>query len=286
MEMSTTEEILTEDLVGELIGRAFEEDIGSGDVTTNAIIDPETVAEAAWTAKDDGVVAGLEIAGSVFRKLEAELEWKTNVSDGNKITAGSVILEMKGKARAILTGERTALNIVQRMSGIATETERYTNRLKDYKTKILDTRKTAPGLRLLDKYAVKMGGGENHRMGLYDLAMIKDNHIIAAGGIANAVERVRRAQPALKIEVEVKSLKEVKEALTAEVDIIMLDNMSVSLMSRAVNIIDDQALTEASGNITLENLRDVAATGVNFISVGALTHSVKAFDISQNIISD
>lgn len=284
--MSETEEILTEDLVDELISRAFEEDIGSGDVTTNAIIDPETIAEAEWTAKDDGVVAGLEIAGSVFRRLDPGLEWKTNVSDGNKITAGSVILEMKGKARAMLTGERTALNIVQRMSGIATETERYANRLKDYKTKILDTRKTAPGLRLLDKYAVKMGGGENHRMGLYDLAMIKDNHIIAAGGIANAVERVRRAQPALKIEVEVKSLKEVKEALTAEAEIIMFDNMSVSLMSRAAKIIDGQALTEASGNITLENLSNVAATGVDFISVGALTHSVKAFDISQNIISD
>lgn len=282
--MSEIEEILTEDLVDELISRAFEEDIGSGDVTTNAIIDPETITEADWTAKDNGVVAGLEIARSVFRRLDPTLEWETKVSDGNKITAGSVILQMKGKGRAMLTGERTALNIVQRMSGIATETERYANQLKDYKTKILDTRKTAPGLRVLDKYAVKMGGGENHRMGLYDLAMIKDNHIIAAGGIGNAVERVRRAQPALKIEVEVKNLEEVKEALIAEADIIMLDNMSVSLMSRAVKIIDDQALTEASGNITLENLQNVATTGVDFISVGVLTHSVKAFDISQNII--
>lgn len=284
--MSESEKILKDKGVEELISRALEEDIQTGDVTTNAIIDSKTEVRAEWKAKDDGIIAGLDLAEAVFKRLDHELSWEENFSDGNKIADGDVIVKMKGKARALLTAERTALNFVQRMSGIATETNKYATLLEDFETNILDTRKTVPGLRILDKYAVKMGGGENHRMGLYDLAMIKDNHITAAGGIANAVERVRQAQPALKIEVETKNIEEVKEALAAGVDIVMLDNMDPLLMRQAIEVVDQQIITEASGNITLENIRTVAETGVDFISVGALTHSVKAFDISQIIISN
>lgn len=283
--MSESDKILADKGIEELIVRALEEDIRSGDVTTNAIIDSKKEVKAEWHAKDNGIVAGLDLAKAVFKKLDKELSWEEHVLDGNKIADGDVIVKMKGKARALLTAERTALNFVQRMSGIATETNRYSTLLEDFDTNILDTRKTVPGFRLLDKYAVKMGGGENHRMGLYDLAMIKDNHIAAAGGISMAVEKVRQAEPALKIEVETKNLKEVKEALAADVEIIMLDNMSPESMGRAVEVINKQALTEASGNITLDNIRKIAETGVDFISVGALTHSVKAFDISQKIIS-
>ncbi len=286
LDMIESDKILADKGVDELITRALEEDIQTGDVTTNAIIDSITEGRAEWKAKDNGIIAGLELAEAVFKRLDIELSWEAKFSDGNKIADGDVIVKMKGKTRALLTAERTALNFVQRMSGIATETNRYVTLLEDFGAHILDTRKTVPGLRLLDKYAVKMGGGENHRMGLYDLAMIKDNHIISAGSIANAVERVRQAQPALKIEVETKNLEEVKEALAADADIIMLDNMDPSLMSRAVEVVNDKALTEASGNITLENIRTVAEAGVDFISVGALTHSVKAFDISQIIISN
>lgn len=274
---------LNEPAVKKIIDRAFEEDIGSGDVTTNSVVSQDASAEAIWISKENGIVAGLDIARGVFRKLDSQLEWRGFVKDGSEVGRGDEIVKMKGTCRAILTAERIALNIAQRMSGIATETSRYVQAIKDFPAKILDTRKTVPGMRKLDKYAVVVGGGTNHRMGLFDLAMIKDNHIVAAGGIKGAVQNVRERHPEIRIEVETTTLKQVKEALSAGADIIMLDNMDIGAMQEAVSLIDNKAETEASGNITLENVREVAQTGVNYISVGALTHSVKAFDISQQI---
>ncbi|SMO66037.1 carboxylating nicotinate-nucleotide diphosphorylase [Fodinibius sediminis] len=282
--MSTeTAQSIPEEVIRRLIDQAFQEDIGNGDVTTDAIVDEYAQAEACWKAKDEGIVAGLEIARQVFERLDPQLEWKPETKEGQRVSAGSILTVMQGATRALLTAERIALNIVQRMSGIATRTRQYVAAVGELDTVILDTRKTAPGLRLLDKYAVKTGGGQNHRMGLYDLAMIKDNHIIAAGGIAEAVEKVRRYAPGLDVEVETTTLRQVEEALGAEADIIMLDNMSNKLMQKAVKKINGRAKTEASGNITLHTVREVAETGVDYVSVGALTHSVEAFDISQTL---
>jgi nicotinate-nucleotide pyrophosphorylase (carboxylating) len=266
-----------------LIARAIKEDIRTGDVTTNAIIDKKKRAKAIWQSKEGGIIAGLDLANFVYRKLDAQLEWVPHFEDGDYIEAGTEIVEMKGSCRAILSAERIALNIAQRMSGIASMTHRFVTELKGTSVSILDTRKTVPGLRLLDKYAVVLGGGDNHRMGLFDLALIKDNHITAAGGIDRAVQLVRAENPNMQIEVETSTLDQVKEALSEGVDIIMLDNMSIELMKEAVMLIDGKAITEASGNITLERIRQVAETGVDCISVGALTHSVKAFDISQKL---
>ena len=265
----------------DLINVALAEDIGSGDITTNAIIDNTRKASAIWLAKQEGVVAGLEVAKFVFKKLDLNIEWSPSVEEGSDVKSGELLVKIKGNCRAVLTAERTALNIAQRMSGIATKTKRLVHEMKDFPTKILDTRKTVPGMRRLDKISVRLGGGSNHRMGLFDLAMIKDNHILAAGGIISAVQRVRFQQPSIRIEVEVTTMKQVKEALMAGADIIMLDNMSPDQMSEAVKLIGAQAKTEASGNITDSNIRLVASKGVNFISIGALTHSVQAFDISQ-----
>lgn len=268
-----------------IIDHAFREDIGEGDVTTNNLVPESVAASASMTAKADGVIAGLPIAEKVFKKLDAKLEWKPVVKDGDFVKKGDIIVEISGTFRALLTGERLALNLLQRMSGIATETAKYMAEIEGSNVKILDTRKTVPGLRTLDKYAVKMGGGTNHRIGLYDLVMIKDNHIKIAGSITAAVQQIRKAIPAdMKVEVETTNLKEVKEAVKAGADIIMLDNMSNDLMSEAVKIIDGRSVVEASGNMNLNRLKGVAATGVDCISIGALTHSVKALDISQNIL--
>lgn len=275
--------MIPEEAINFLIDQAFKEDIGSGDVTTDAIIDEHAQAEATWTAKDKGVIAGINVAGQVFERLDPDLQWMPEAEDGEYIATGTEIVAMRGRGRAILTAERIALNITQRMSGIASKTRQFVEAIKGLDTQILDTRKTVPGLRLLDKYAVKAGGGQNHRIGLYDLAMIKDNHITAAGNISQAVRKVRSRHPDMKIEVETTTLRQVKEALSVHADIIMLDNMSPGLMRKAVEMIGDQAKTEASGNITLQNVRKVAETGVDYISVGALTHSVEAFDISQNL---
>lgn len=269
--------------IQQLVNRAFEEDVGSGDVTTNAIVDKAARAEASWISKEQGMVAGLEIGRRVFEKLDPQLEWTSNINDGNRVVSGDVIVNMKGSCRAILTAERIALNIIQRMSGIATLTDKYVQEVADFTADILDTRKTVPGLRMLDKYAVVAGGGTNHRMGLFDLAMIKDNHIVATGGITEAVQKVRSKAPDLRVEVETGSLVQVREALSAEADIIMLDNMNIEQMNEAVALINGEAKVEASGNMTLENVREVAQTGVDYISVGALTHSVRAFDISQKL---
>jgi len=277
------EGIANQQVVQQLIDRALYEDVRTGDATTNAIVDENARANAVWVAKEEGIVAGLDVAKAVFHKLDPGLEWSQQLKDGQKVQPGSEIVSMQGSCRAILTGERIALNIAQRMSGIATMTNKYVQAVGDLSTKILDTRKTVPGLRLLDKYAVKTGGGTNHRLGLFDLAMIKDNHIVAAGGITEAVQKVRNSYPDLRIEVETTNLQQVKEALAAEADIIMLDNMKTQQMKRAVEKIDGKAESEASGNITLQTVREVAETGVDYVSVGALTHSVMAFDISQRL---
>ena len=267
-----------------IIDHAFREDIGSGDITSNSLIPESTTAKASMTAKADGVVAGLPIAKKVFEKLDSKLIWKPLIKDGDRVKKGDLIVEIEASFRALLTGERLALNLLQRLSGIATETAKYVKEVEGTKVKILDTRKTVPGLRTFDKYAVKMGGGTNHRIGLFDLAMIKDNHIKIAGSIAKAVSQVRQAIPTdIKIEVETTTLEEVVQAADAGADIIMLDNMSNEMMTEAVELINGRSLIEASGNMNIQRLKGVAATGIDLISVGALTHSVIALDISQNI---
>lgn len=268
-----------------IINHAFQEDIGNGDITTNNLVPESKMAVARMTAKADGIIAGLPIAEMVFKKLDEKLIWNPKVSDGDKVSKGDVILEIKGTFRALLTGERLALNLLQRMSGIATETAKYVAEAEGTKVKILDTRKTVPGLRSFDKYAVKMGGGTNHRIGLNDMVMIKDNHIKIVGSIGQAVEQVRKSVAVnIKVEVETTTLDEVQEAITAGADIIMLDNMNNEMTLEAVKLINGKALVEASGNMNLQRIAAVAETGVDYISVGALTHSVIALDISQNII--
>jgi nicotinate-nucleotide pyrophosphorylase (carboxylating) len=268
-----------------LIDLAFAEDIGDGDITTNNLIAPGNRRSAVMVAKDAGVIAGLPVAEMVFRRLDPALEWTELKPDGSHVEKGDVIVRFNGDYRALLTGERTALNFLQRLSGIATFSRQCAEAVKDFHTQILDTRKTIPGFRLLDKYAVRIGGATNHRIGLYDMVMIKDNHIEVAGGITNAVAAIRKTvNKNIKTEVETTTLEEVGEALEAGADIIMLDNMDTRLMAAAVKLIAGKAKTEASGNMTIERLREVAATGVDFISLGALTHSVKALDISQKIV--
>jgi len=269
-----------------VIDYALKEDIGSGDITTNSLIPLDLQAKATMVAKSTGVIAGLAVAECVFRSLSNDINWKALVRDGDRVSKGDLILEISGSYRALLTGERVALNFLQRMSGIATMTSNYVDLVKDYKANILDTRKTAPGLRLLDKYAVMIGGGLNHRIGLYDMVLIKDNHIKIAGGISRAVAQIKKNLPkGIKIEVETTTFEEVNEALATGVDVIMLDNMSNSQMAQCVKIINGHAKVEASGNMTAQRLKEVAETGVDFISIGALTHSVVAFDISMNIES-
>jgi len=273
-----------EQLIDQIITLAFEEDVATGDITTNALIPENSRAVATLTMKANGIVSGLEIAGKVFSRLDKDIICTPYVKEGEKVSQGDVILKVEGNFRALLTAERTVLNILQRMSGIATATALYVKETEGTQTHLLDTRKTAPGMRILDKMAVKAGGGTNHRMGLYDLALIKDNHIKVAGSITRAVQQVRDyITPGVRIEVETTCIEEVKEALTSGADIIMLDNMSTSLMAEAVRLVDKKAKTEASGNMTLGRIREVSATGVDYISVGALTHSVTALDISMNI---
>ena len=265
-----------------IVAQALKEDIGSGDITTNSIIAKKKKAIANFYAKNNGVVAGLKIAKSVFKKLDNKILWKNFVDDGDKVTAGTKIASIKGSYRSLLTGERAALNILQRASGVATLTSTFVENVKGTNAKILDTRKTAPGLRLLDKYAVKTGGGNNHRIGLFDMVLIKDNHIEVAGGIKEAVKQVRKhLRNKILIEVETSTLEQVKEALESKVDIIMLDNMNNEMMIEAVQLANGMCKVEASGNVSLENVLSIAETGVDFISVGALTHSVKAFDINM-----
>ena len=267
------------------ITRALEEDIGPGDVTTNTIVPADASLRGRIIAKQDGVVAGLEIAKQVMLALSQEVNFVAEVEDGSKVTRGTVLANLDGSARALLTGERTALNFLGRMSGIATLTRKFVDAVAGTNAIILDTRKTAPGLRITDKLAVRLGGGQNHRTGLFDMVLIKDNHIDFAGSITAAVERVRAAGTSLEIEVETRTLDNVHEALALGVERILLDNMSIATMREAVAICDGRAKLEASGNVTLDTVLEVARTGVDYISVGALTHSPQVFDVSLEFVA-
>lgn len=268
-------------LVGPIIERALSEDIGAGDVTTEAIVPPEMWLTGRFIAKEGGVVAGLEVVRWTFGRLDERVELAGLVADGDPVEAGQVVATVRGPGRVLLGGERVALNFLQRMSGIATLTRRLAEATAGTPAVILDTRKTAPGLRPLDKWAVRLGGGQNHRSGLYDMVLIKENHIAAAGGIARAVERVRANETRpLAVEVEVKNLAELQEALALNVDRIMLDNMSLEEMARAVQLAGGRTPLEASGNVSVETIAAIARTGVDYISAGMLTHSVRAMDIS------
>jgi nicotinate-nucleotide pyrophosphorylase (carboxylating) len=262
--------------------RGLAEDIGAGDVTTNSIVPSDAVLRGEILAKNRGVVAGLELARAVFVLLDSGINFSASSRDGAQVTSETTLASVSGSARALLTGERTALNFLGRMSGIATLTRQFVDAVAGTSAKILDTRKTAPGLRVIDKLAVRLGGGENHRIGLFDMVLIKDNHIDFAGSITAAVERVRAAGTNLEIEVEARTLEHVKEALDLKVERILLDNMTLDAMREAVDLNRGRARLEASGNVSLDNVRKIAETGVDFISVGALTHSAKVFDVSLN----
>lgn len=277
-------------MIRSIIIKALEEDIGPKDITTSAIVPEDLEAKGIITAKEDLVLAGMRVASECFRTLDPEIIFKVRIRDGDSIKVpkgsptGKIVAEIKGNARAILMAERVALNFLQRLSGIATLTAEYVKRVKGLNVKILDTRKTTPGLRSLEKYAVRMGGGFNHRFGLYDAVLVKDNHIALSGSIRKALEKVRKETPhTTKIEIETKSIKEVKDALKVGVDIIMLDNMDLETIRKAVKMIKGKALVEASGNINLDNVRKIAETGVDLISIGAITHSAPAVDISLEI---
>jgi nicotinate-nucleotide pyrophosphorylase (carboxylating) len=277
--------MLSRPALARIIRTALDEDIGPGDITTGASLRGVKAGIARATAKTEMVVAGIDVFGEVFLALDSSLIYTARRRDGEMVGKGDLLAEISGSLASILTAERVALNLFQRMSGIATMTRLYVDAISGTKAKILDTRKTVPGLRILDKYAVRVGGGYNHRFALYDGVLIKDNHIIAAGGIGPAVSRVRERVPhTLKIEVEVKDMAELLEALAAGADTILLDNMGLTEMARAVNRVAGKIPLEASGNMTLDRVREVAATGVDLISVGALTHSVTAADISLNVI--
>jgi len=271
-------------LISDYIKRALEEDIGPGDVTTDSIVPADALLRGRIVAKQDGVVAGLEVAQEVMLALSDRITFVPKTTDGSKVNRGTVLAEVEGPARALLTGERTALNFLGRMSGIATLTRQFVDAVSTTTATILDTRKTAPGLRLTDKLAVRLGGGENHRTGLFDMVLIKDNHIDFAGSITAAVERVRASKTKLEIEVETRSLDDVREALRLGVSRILLDNMSLETMREAVAICEGSAKFEASGNVTLTNVLEVAETGVDYISVGALTHSPPVFDVSLEFV--
>ena len=276
--------MLEMEAVRKIIRRALEEDIRSGDVTTAYALTGDETGKATALAKEDLVVAGLEVFRDVFRLRDPGLSFRTSLKDGDRVPRGTVLAVVQGSLASILTAERVALNLFQRMCGVATLTRQFVDAAAGTNAEILDTRKTVPGLRILDKYAVRVGGGRNHRYGLYDGILIKDNHIEAAGGIGKAVRRVRDRAPLLaRIEVEAGTLAEVREALAAGADVIMLDNMPVDAMRKAVALIDGRALVEASGNVTLVTVQAIASTGVDFISSGALTHSVRASDISLKV---
>lgn len=269
----------------ELIARALKEDINYIDVTTDNLIPEEAVSQAVFRAKQDGVLCGIDVALRVFALLDPTVHAAVHKRDGDRLRTGDIVAEIGGPTRALLKGERTALNLLQHMSGVATATARLVERVQGTRATVADTRKTMPGLRALQKYAVTVGGGKNHRFNLSDAAMIKDNHIDAVGSITEAVRRLHSlAGHTVKIEVETRNLDEVREALAAGAEIIMLDNMTPETMRQAVELVNGRALIEASGNITEDTIAAVAATGVDIISVGAITHSVCALDISMKIL--
>ncbi len=283
--------------VDDFIERALAEDLASGDRTTEALIPPDQIGRVVIIAKSEGILAGVQIAISVWSRLDPNISVISALRDGSSLRPvdssshnnGSVIAEIEGEVSTLLKGERTAINILQHMSGIATETRKFVDAVKGHDVRIVDTRKTAPGLRSIQKYAVRIGGGSNHRQNLGDGVLIKDNHLAALSnegiGLVEIVRRARSNTPhTLKIEVEVETIDQVSEALCAQADILLLDNMSISTMQKAVNLIDGRAITEASGNVSLDNVREIAATGVDMISIGRLTHSVKALDMSLELI--
>jgi len=260
------------------------EDIGHGDITSLLTVPEDSEAKARITAKEDFVLAGMPFVKEVFDAIDTSVAVRVSVQEGAAVKKGEVIAEISGNARSLLAGERISLNILQRISGIATMTRAYVEKVSGLPVKIADTRKTTPGMRFMEKYGVKIGGGVNHRFGLYDGILIKDNHIKIAGGVGKAVGLTKNARHLLKIEVEVKNFDELREALNAGADVIMLDNMSVDEMKEAVTIAKGRAVIEASGNVNLENIRGIAETGTDIISIGALTHSARAVDISMKII--
>jgi len=273
--------------ISKLISSALNEDVKNGDITSKATISKSKKAMGKFLVKADGIIAGLEIAKMVFKVVDPKIKFDIKIKDGSKVKYGNVAAIVTGKAQSLLTAERTALNFLQRMSGIATSANIYSEKVKHTKAKVIDTRKTVPGLRTLDKLAVKLGGCANHRIGLYDMFLIKDNHIEVAGSITKAVEACvkynKKHRTKFKIEVETKNLKEVEKALTTKADIIMLDNFEVEEMNKAVKMINGKCKVEASGGVNLDTVKAIAETGVDYISVGALTHSVKALDISLEI---
>jgi nicotinate-nucleotide pyrophosphorylase (carboxylating) len=271
----------------DLIQLALKEDIGPGDITTDNLVAPETRGTGVIVAKQDLVVAGLRVADRVFATLEPTIDFDACFADGDRVPAGSTVARIEGTLAALLKGERTALNFLQRLSGIATQARDYVAEVAGTSVKLVDTRKTTPGWRVLEKYAVRIGGAHNHRMGLYDGVLIKDNHIAVSGGIANAVKKARQAISHLvKVEVETATLEEVQEALAAGADTIMLDNMDLEQIRQAVRLIDKKALVEVSGGVTRKQLTELVQTGVDLISIGALTHSAVAVDLSMNITAN
>ena len=273
-----------------IIKNALAEDIGSGDITTQAIVPKNIKGRGEFLVKQEGVIAGFEVLQTLFNIFDPSLTFTKNAADGDRVTFGQIAAVVEGRAASILTAERTALNFFQRMSGIATYAQKFLDEIKHTNTKILDTRKTAPGLRYIDKLAVKLSGCQNHRIGLYDMFLIKDNHIAVAGSITKAINACKDFQKgnnsSFKIEVETTNLGEVKEALNCGVDFIMLDNFGLNEMKTAVDFIDGKCKTEASGGIDLDTVKQIAETGVDYISIGALTHSVKALDISLEIFGN
>ncbi len=287
-------EVLEVYKIAELVRLALEEDIGEGDITTNRIIPQDMVVEADIAVKEHGVICGLTVAEYIFSCLDRKICFTAKVNDGEDVAHGDVVANVKGSAQALLTGERVVLNFLQRLSGIATITASFVKKVSRYNVQILDTRKTTPNLRYLEKYAVRVGGGKNHRLGLYDQILVKDNHLKCMSvscTIKEVVQAARKPNPDMSVEVEVEDLEQLKDALDADVDIVMLDNMDLPQIERAVKIVKGwqpakgikRPLIEVSGNVTLETVEDIARTGVDRISIGALTHSVKALDISLEI---
>lgn len=275
-------------LLGRIIKTAIEEDVGAGDITTNAVVEKHREARAEIVVEEGCVVAGLPVAELLYEMIDEDVEFQKEVEDGREAAKGSVIARLHGSARGILTGERIALNFLQRLSGVATSTARFVEKTKAFGTKIMDTRKTCPGLRYLEKYAVRVGGGSNHRMGLYDMFLIKDNHLHAAGrakkeAIRIAVERARKFNPNVQIEIEVESLDELREALKTQPDMVLLDNMPVAEIAQAVKMAQGKVVFEASGGVTLLNVEEIARTGVDCISIGALTTAAPATHMKMEL---